>query len=227
MGEIYVGWENGISTGNPLSNSFQFFLVSTEISLSTIINKLGRKLSGQEVKIQVDPKNVLLDALPIYKNPNFKATCPLRVSFTEQPAVDIGGPKREFFTRVFEEIVGSNGGSVPTLFEGQEGRLMPVYSSSILYSGIMTAVGKMIAHSIAQCGVGFPYLSPVCYWYLVTGDVQKAIGYANVTDIRDFEVSDLVKRVSGSNNKLSYDCCSHQYGYISRDQTLSVNTKLV
>ena len=82
------------------------------------------------------------------------------------------------------------------MFEGEEGRLLPAYSASVVYSGIMKAVGKMIAHSIVQCGVGFPYLSPVCYWYLITGDVLKAISYGNTSDVRDVQYADLIQQVS-------------------------------
>ena len=59
----------------------------------------------------------------------------------------------------------------------------------------MKVIGKMIAYSIVQCGVGFPFLSPVCYWYLVTDDVNQAISYANITDVGDIEYADLIRKV--------------------------------
>ena len=65
-----------------------------------------------------------------------------------------------------------------------------------VYSGLMTVVGKMIAHSIVQCGVGFPFLSPVCYWYLITGDVSEAISYGNIEDVHDSEYAELIHRVN-------------------------------
>ena len=61
--------------------------------------------------------------------------------------------------------------------------------------GLMTVVGKMIPHSIVRCGVGFPFLSPVCYWYLITGDVSEAISYGNIEDVRDIEYAELIHRV--------------------------------
>jgi hypothetical protein len=73
---------------------------------------------------------------------------------------------------------------------------MPVYNANIVYSGIMKTLGKIIAHSIVQCGIGFPVLSPVCYWYLVTEDVGKAIGYANITDVRDIQYTEVITKVN-------------------------------
>ncbi len=46
----------------------------------------------------------------------------------------------------------------------------------------MKVLGQMIAHSIAQDGVGFPYLSPVCFWYLV-GGVDEALPYVAKDDV--------------------------------------------
>ena len=34
----------------------------------------------------------------------------------------------------------------------------------------------MVAHSICQDGIGFPFLSPTCYWYLVGGE-EKAVEF--------------------------------------------------
>ena len=120
----------------------------------------------------------------------------LTISFENQPAVDTGGPKREFYAQLFHGIVTSDGSVVPLMFEGAEGRLMPSYNSSVVYTGMMKIMGKIIAHSIVQCGVGFPYLSPVCYWYLITGDVSKAISYGNTEDVRDIEYADLIHKVT-------------------------------
>lgn len=122
------------------------------------------KLSGPILKITVDESDIIADA--------FEAFCPVRVNFIGQPAVDSGGPRREFFTRLFQEFAYSTQGLAANLFEGEEGRLLPPYSISTVCSGVMKVIGKMIAYSIVQCGVGFPFLSLVCYWYLVTDDVN-------------------------------------------------------
>lgn len=73
---------------------------------------------------------------------------------------------------------------------------MPFYNASNVFSGMMKTLGKMIAHSIVQCAIGLPVFSSVCYWYLISGDVSKALAYANLTDIRDPDAAVLTERVS-------------------------------
>ena len=173
---------------------FLFFF--TETSLANILSRMKSKLSGPILKITVDESDIIADAFAIFKDNKFEAFRPVRVNFIGQPAVDSGGPRREFFTRLFQEIAYSTQGLAANLFEGEEGRLLPSYSTSTVCSGVMKVIGKMIAYSIVQCGVGFPFLSPVCYWYLVTDDVNQAISYANITDVRDIEYADLIRKVT-------------------------------
>ena len=59
-------------------------------------------------------------ALPFYKSNKFDATSPLSVWFNNQPAVDVGGPKREFYTRLFGCIAKADGGLNLVLFEGPD-----------------------------------------------------------------------------------------------------------
>ena len=82
------------------------------------------------------------------------------------------------------------------VFEGPPTRLLPTYSSRIVFSGIMEAIGKMIAHSISQCGIGISRLSPVCYWYIVYGDISKAISFAELSDVHDPEVAACLQKVN-------------------------------
>lgn len=175
---------------------FYITILSTYIeSLSHIIERLATQLTGPVIRVTVDENAVILDALPIYKSTKFDAASPLTVRFQNQPAVDVGGPKREFYTRLFGDIAKADGGLNLVLFEGPDGRLMPKYSTTIVYSGILTVVGKMIAHSIVQCGIGFPFLSPAAYWYIVTGDIAMTVGYCNISDVRDIEVAQLIQQV--------------------------------
>lgn len=157
---------------------------------------MASKLNGAVLHVTIDKESLLMQALQIYKKPSFDPSCPLTISFDKQPAVDTGGPKREFYTQLLYSIATSDGSILPVIFEGEEGRLMPSYNSSVIYSGMMRVVGKIIVHFIVQCGVRFPYLSPVCYWYLITGDVSKAISYCNTSDIRYIESAELIHKVN-------------------------------
>ena len=135
--------------------------------------------------------------MAIYKNPRFDETRPLRITFTDQPAIDTGGPRREFFGQVFANLADFDKNSgFCQLFEGPPTRLVPVYNARIAFSGLMKCVGRIIAHGIAQCEIGFSRLSPVCYWYLINQDVSEAISYANISDVRDITAADFIRKVS-------------------------------
>ena len=48
--------------------------------------------------------------------------------------------------------------------------------------GLYKVLGAMIGHSISQDGVGFPFLSPACYYYMVGGD-EIALEHISMNDI--------------------------------------------
>ena len=147
------------------------------------------------MKVDIDGDEYVSDALAIYKSPEFDPTRPLRIAFQNQPAIDTGGPRKEFYERVYGKLAKGDDLAFQ-LFEGPPTRLVPVYNTRIVFSGVMKCIGKMIAHSIAQCGIGLSRFSPVCYWYLVHQDIDKAISYAEISDIHDIEVAACVNEVS-------------------------------
>lgn len=40
----------------------------------------------------------------------------------------------------------------------------------------------MVGHSILQDGIGFPYFSPLCFWYMAVGE-EESLQHASVCDI--------------------------------------------
>ena len=105
---------------------------------------------------------------------------PIRVYLDDQPAIDMGGVRRQFFNDVFEYFTISS--SHIQLFEGPINFLRPVYSPEARSSGLLKALGKMVAHGISLEGIGFPYLSPLCYWYIVGGE-DKAMEHLTMADV--------------------------------------------
>ncbi|KAJ7392269.1 hypothetical protein OS493_013648 [Desmophyllum pertusum] len=163
-----------------------------DVQLSAILVELGKNLTGLPKRISVDQNDILADVIPLYKDAKFDPRQPLRVVFKDQPVIDSGGPRKELYSLVYDRLINSTD---YRLFEGQAGRLMPFYNASTVFSGMMRTLGKMIAHSVVQCGIGLPVFSPVCYWYLITGDVSKALPYANLTDVRDPDAAVLTERI--------------------------------
>ena len=101
---------------------------------------------------------------------------------------------RQVFSEVFLPVVNNEGG-LKTDFTGEDFRKVPVFSNKFVVNGFFEVLGKMVAHSIIQCGTGFPYLAPAIYWYLVKEDLQVAIGYAACTDVSNKNLDTLIDQV--------------------------------
>ena len=57
------------------------------------------------------------------------------------------------------------------MFQGPYENLVPIYRSNNVLNGVFEVLRKMVTHSMIQGGPGFPYLSPIAYWYIATGDL--------------------------------------------------------
>ena len=148
--------------------------------LVQIIDILGKKLTEKRKKLEVDEDDIIEDAVAYYKSIQFDASCPLRIIFQGQPAIDSGGVLRQFYSNLFEGLVQ---GKLLLLFEGKEAHKVPSYQPQAVMSGMFEMVDKMTAHSLVQGGPGFPCLALPCFCYLVTGDVMCAFAYCDIWDI--------------------------------------------
>ena len=82
---------------------------------------------------------------------------------------------------------------VVTLFDGTARHLRPPCSAEARASGLFRVLGIMLGHSLLQSGMGFPYLAPQCYWYVV-GREEQALENLSVEDL-NADVGALVKKV--------------------------------
>ena len=132
-------------------------------------------------KVHIDADEIWSDLLSYYK---CVTTCKLtkkciRIRLQGEPAVDTGGVRRQIYTTVFSEFMDN---THMHLFDGPPNSLRPHYSAESRGSGIFKALGMMVGHSICQDGVGFPYLSPLCYWYICRGE-NEALQFASLDDV--------------------------------------------
>lgn len=95
----------------------------------------------------------------IRKKKWFKPTSLLRVIFVGEPAVDDGGPKREFFTEILGHIR-------RTLFSDDG---VPNADMRALANGELKAVGELMACSLIQGGPAPCFLSVNVYDYFIDG----------------------------------------------------------
>ena len=97
--------------------------------LTAIVKELGKNMSQERVKVEIEVKDILNDALAHYKSPEFDIKKKLRIQFKGQPAVDTGGVTREFYTKLLQVID-------KMFFQGGKYK-SPVYSADIVASGLM------------------------------------------------------------------------------------------
>ena len=125
-------------------------------------------------------------AIAFYKQKKFNKSAGVRISIRGQPAVDVGGVRRQFFFSVLCNLANPSSESTSTsalrLFEGKPHRLRPAYKASILSSGMLATVGTMIAHCILLDGQEFPYLSECCYYY-IAGSYDQALAPVTINDV--------------------------------------------
>ena len=152
----------------------------------------GKLASRPSIRIEVDPSDLVSDAVAFYKGPRFQPNQPVKISYIGQPAIDRGGVKRRFYTDLFLQLVSQNQFK---LFQGPSNRLLFHYDQTALSCGLFKMLGQIIAHSICQGCRGFPYPATSMYYYLETGDISQASAYASITDIVHEEELRFVEKV--------------------------------
>ena len=158
-----------------------------------MLKPLQAKLASKPcVRVEVDPDDLVPDAISFYKGTKFQPSQPIRVAFIGQPAIDSGGVKQQFYTDLFIQLVTTNQFK---LFQGPTNRLLFYYDQTALNCGLFKMLGKMVAHSICQGCPGFPYLAPAMYYYVATGEINQASAYASIADIPTGEELNYVEKV--------------------------------
>lgn len=161
-------------------------------TLHSLLTMMNRQLSEQPtVKIDVNYLESWEDAIAFYKSSWLDFSKQIRVRINGQPAIDVGGVRAQFYSTVFD-VFAKN--SKIILFDGNARRLRPHCSAEARSSRLFTVLGMMVGHSIMQDGIGFPYLAPSCYWYMV-GKEQQALENLSVEDLNE-DVGTLVKKVN-------------------------------
>ena len=88
----------------------------------------------------------------------------IHVTFVGEPAVDAGGPLREFLHLLMGEIASNN-----SLFSGDDKHRVPIPNMSALEKETYCYVGQMIAVSIIHGGPAPTFLAPSIVDYILKG----------------------------------------------------------
>ena len=131
------------------------------------------------IKLVVDFDDVWSDIVTHYKKKHLIFESQIRVVLRGCNTIDTGGVRCQVYTAAYKAFATNK---YIRLFEGPERFLRPACSAEARSSGLLKVLGGMISHSICQDTLGFPYLSPTCFWYLVGGE-NKALQYASIEDL--------------------------------------------
>lgn len=146
-------------------------------------------------RINVRRLDVFHDGIRAFQRSSFNASQCIKVRFIGEPAVDQGGPRREFF-RLFLSEMGQTSG----LFQGWPDHLSPVSNSQAVANRMFSTSGKVLASMIVQgCQAPCCFSRPVAD-FIVYGEVHCP---ENLAYIPDREIQEKLKKV-----------CTHEHAYI-------------
>ena len=172
---------------------------------------LEQKESGSPHFPEVDRENLWHHAFGFCKTA-CDYSKPIRIKFgggVEQ-GIDAGGPHREYFQIIANKLASIEVG----YFEGLETDLLPVMNMTCLQLGHLKTAGKMIAHSIANGGVGFPFLAEAIYHYFVTSNPEDCLHLCRIDMVPQTKVRDMINEIARTENKEAFDILfeKSQYG---------------
>lgn len=124
---------------------------------------------NHDITLFTSREHVWLTAKQFYKaalSNTSRLTRNLVIEFSGEEGVDVGALRSEFFETVISNIS-------QQLFEGSD-RKIPKNEWGLLKEFEMA--GLIVAHSVLHGGPGVPFISPVLYSFIVTGDRENLLG---------------------------------------------------
>ena len=141
-------------------------------------------------RINVRRSQLLNDSLAAFSRATFDPTCRLKIRFIGEPAVDEGGPMREYF-RLFTQSLSM----ASSLFQVSAGGLLPVHNIPALGKNTYKLCGQTLA-----VGIIHGAQSPVCFTpetaqFLVHGTILKRQEEEMLGAIPDADIQGKLQKV--------------------------------
>ena len=131
------------------------------------------------VRIKIRRRHVLEDTLHKLRN-GLDLSKRLRVIFLGEPAIDVGGPMREYLHLLIATIARKN-----SWFCGRADARVPMHSVMELEKQTFLYIGKIIALSLLYGGPAPAFFSPAVADYIAYGVLKVK---ATVDDLPDIEI---------------------------------------
>ena len=164
----------------------------SEPDLKTMLQKL-KPCSGSPHRLTILRDNVFEDSVAFFKQRNFDFAVPIKVKFENEPAIDGGGPVREYFTLLTQSLLSSS--TSVRLFEGRNSCFLPIHNTDALRSNLLKVAGRIVAASVCHGGPGFPVFSKGVYYYLQNPNTDDLSAYISKDDVIDIDVVEALQKV--------------------------------
>ena len=152
-----------------------------------------RPTPGAPKRVTIRRSSVFEDSVALFKQRDFDFTVPIKITFEGEPAVDGGGPVREFFTILMRELLSPS--VTVRLFEGKDFCFIPIHNTDALHSNLFKVAGKMVAASICHGGPGLPVFPKAVYSYFKDPNPDSIIDEISKEDVVDMEVVEAINKV--------------------------------
>ena len=175
-----------------LTSSINYFLYSSDgMSVATMLQRQKTKFlpvdTSDYQRVVVRRRHIWTDALRQFKSGiNFQKY--IRIRFVGDPAVDEGGPMREFLNLLMGAVANND-----SLFQGQNEYRVPLPNVSELEKQTYKYIGQMFAVSLLYGGPSPTFLAPSVVNYLVYGLSRVQ---ADVYEVPNAAIQNKLKKVS-------------------------------
>ena len=134
-----------------------YYTSQEDITLEVLLRNYRSTVirSDRTHRITVRRSHIASDAILALRK-GFDKSSSIRITFIGEPAVDAGGPLREFFRLVMRDVINNN-----SLFQGSDDSRSPAHNTMELRKGTFKIVGELFALSIVHGGPGPQCLSHV------------------------------------------------------------------
>ena len=138
---------------------------------------LVQDVEAPQQRINVRRSNLLEDALCQFRRHNLDVERRFSVRFLGEPAVDTGGPRREFFRLFLQEMK-----TTACLFEETQDGLIFAHNVAALSHGDFRIIGKILALSILLGGSPPACFIPPVADEIVYGEVKCSLPTTLISD---------------------------------------------
>ncbi len=159
--------------------------IAENVCIKDVLKTL-RPLPMAPICLTVSRSSIFADSVSLFKQRNFDFKKPLKVTFEGEPAIDGGGPRREFFTIFLHQLLSPS--TNPRLFKGRNNQFLPMHN---LYK----VAGRIVATSITQGGPTFPVFPKAVYAYFQNPSPNDLTEYLKQDDVVDIDYLHALSKV--------------------------------